>query len=85
MPDMHRLPHDTPIGWLSGEHMNSWMELLIRRRAADGTLDGTTRPCLCTIPITTLRPTIRKHLSTIHWTLHRIISNVLGRGKHGLL
>ncbi|GJV33677.1 phospholipase-like protein [Tanacetum coccineum] len=35
MPDMHRLPHDTPIGWLSGEHMNSWMELLIRRRAAD--------------------------------------------------
>ncbi|GJT27354.1 transposase, MuDR, MULE transposase domain protein [Tanacetum coccineum] len=35
MPDMHRLPHGTPIGWLSGEHMNSWMELCIRRRNAD--------------------------------------------------
>ncbi|GJZ68017.1 phospholipase-like protein [Tanacetum coccineum] len=35
MPDMHRLPHGTPIGWLSGEHMNSWMELLIRRRDAN--------------------------------------------------
>ncbi|GJW48728.1 transposase, MuDR, MULE transposase domain protein [Tanacetum coccineum] len=34
MPDMHRLPYGTPIGWLSGEHMNSWMELLIRRRNA---------------------------------------------------
>ncbi|GJY75188.1 phospholipase-like protein [Tanacetum coccineum] len=31
MPDMHRLPYGTPIGWLSGEHMNSSMELLIRR------------------------------------------------------
>nr|GEW38034.1 hypothetical protein [Tanacetum cinerariifolium] len=27
-----KLPYGTPIGWLSGEHMNSWMELLIRRR-----------------------------------------------------
>ncbi|GJW50275.1 phospholipase-like protein [Tanacetum coccineum] len=35
MPDMHRLSHGTPIGWLSGEHMNSWMELCIRRRDAD--------------------------------------------------
>ncbi|GJZ25460.1 hypothetical protein Tco_0569713 [Tanacetum coccineum] len=35
MPDMHRLPHGTPIGWLSGEQMNSWMELLIRRRNAN--------------------------------------------------
>ncbi|GKB72318.1 phospholipase-like protein, partial [Tanacetum coccineum] len=35
MHDMHRLPHGTPIGWLSGEHMNSWMELLIRRRNAN--------------------------------------------------
>ncbi|GJS48297.1 phospholipase-like protein [Tanacetum coccineum] len=34
-PDMHRLPYDTPIGWLSGEHMNSWMELCIRRRHAN--------------------------------------------------
>ncbi|GKA72857.1 hypothetical protein Tco_0779073, partial [Tanacetum coccineum] len=33
--DPQRLPHDTPIGWLSGEHMNSWMELLIRRRDAN--------------------------------------------------
>ncbi|GKC54482.1 phospholipase-like protein [Tanacetum coccineum] len=35
MHDMHRLPRGTPIGWLSGEHMNSWMELLIRRRNAN--------------------------------------------------
>ncbi|GJX36082.1 hypothetical protein Tco_0247639 [Tanacetum coccineum] len=35
MPDMHRLSHDTPIGWLSEEHINSWMKLIIRRRAAD--------------------------------------------------
>nr|GFA48845.1 hypothetical protein [Tanacetum cinerariifolium] len=25
----------TPIGWLSSEHMNSWMELLIRLRRSD--------------------------------------------------
>ncbi|GJT13686.1 hypothetical protein Tco_0860728 [Tanacetum coccineum] len=66
----------TPVGWLSSEHMNSWMELLIRLRRSDdpwtvaytntvsvhpenqrfmletdqhsiGTLDGSTRPCLC--------------------------------------
>ncbi|GKA96250.1 phospholipase-like protein [Tanacetum coccineum] len=35
MSDMHRLPHGTPIGWLSGEHMNSWMKLCIRRRNVD--------------------------------------------------
>ncbi|GJZ53916.1 phospholipase-like protein [Tanacetum coccineum] len=29
-----RLPYGTPIGWLSGEHMNSSMELLIRMRNA---------------------------------------------------
>nr|GEU88243.1 hypothetical protein [Tanacetum cinerariifolium] len=27
-----RLSYGTPIGWLGGEHMNSWMELMIRRR-----------------------------------------------------
>ncbi|GKB58449.1 phospholipase-like protein [Tanacetum coccineum] len=32
MPDMQRLSYGTPIGWLGGEHMNSWMELMIRRR-----------------------------------------------------
>nr|GEV09131.1 phospholipase-like protein [Tanacetum cinerariifolium] len=32
MPDMQRLSYGTPIGWLGGEHMNSWMELIIRRR-----------------------------------------------------
>ncbi|GJS64536.1 hypothetical protein Tco_0679100 [Tanacetum coccineum] len=32
---VERLPHGTPIGWLSGEHMNSWMELIIRRRNAN--------------------------------------------------
>ncbi|GKA32927.1 probable inactive purple acid phosphatase 29 [Tanacetum coccineum] len=31
-PDMQRLPYDTPNGWLAGEHMNSWVELMIRRR-----------------------------------------------------
>ncbi|GJU88428.1 phospholipase-like protein [Tanacetum coccineum] len=31
-PDMQRHSYGTPIGWLGGEHMNSWMELLIRRR-----------------------------------------------------
>ncbi|GJZ23125.1 transposase, MuDR, MULE transposase domain protein [Tanacetum coccineum] len=31
-PDMQSLSYGTPIGWLGGEHMNSWMELLIRRR-----------------------------------------------------
>ncbi|GKA72959.1 phospholipase-like protein [Tanacetum coccineum] len=29
MPD---IDSNTPVGWLSGEHMNSWMELLIRNR-----------------------------------------------------
>nr|GEU88579.1 hypothetical protein [Tanacetum cinerariifolium] len=29
-----KLPYGTLIGWLSGEHINSWMELLIRRRIA---------------------------------------------------
>ncbi|GJR49572.1 hypothetical protein Tco_1400093 [Tanacetum coccineum] len=32
-PDMHRLPYDTPIGWLSGEHMNSWWSMYRRRHA----------------------------------------------------
>nr|GEX15680.1 hypothetical protein [Tanacetum cinerariifolium] len=32
MPDMQRLSYGTPIGWLGGEYMNSWMELMIRRR-----------------------------------------------------
>ncbi|GJT09201.1 hypothetical protein Tco_0843663 [Tanacetum coccineum] len=32
LPDMQRLPYDTPNGWLAGEHMNSWVELMIRRR-----------------------------------------------------
>nr|GEY11064.1 hypothetical protein [Tanacetum cinerariifolium] len=32
MPDMQRLSYGTLIGWLGGEHMNSWMELMIRRR-----------------------------------------------------
>ncbi|GKA13066.1 phospholipase-like protein [Tanacetum coccineum] len=31
-PDMQRLSYDTPNGWLAGEHMNSWVELMIRRR-----------------------------------------------------
>ncbi|GJU70862.1 phospholipase-like protein [Tanacetum coccineum] len=31
-PDMQRLPYDTSNGWLAGEHMNSWFELMIRRR-----------------------------------------------------
>ncbi|GJU05299.1 hypothetical protein Tco_1121729, partial [Tanacetum coccineum] len=31
-PDMQRLPYDTPNGWLAGEHMNSWVDLMIRRR-----------------------------------------------------
>ncbi|GKB11423.1 phospholipase-like protein, partial [Tanacetum coccineum] len=30
--DMQSLSYGIPIGWLSGEHMNSWMEQLIRRR-----------------------------------------------------
>ncbi|GJS83433.1 hypothetical protein Tco_0749974 [Tanacetum coccineum] len=29
---MKTLSYGTPIGWLGGEHMNSWMELMIRRR-----------------------------------------------------
>nr|GEX66630.1 hypothetical protein [Tanacetum cinerariifolium] len=29
MPDIES---NTPVGWLSGEHINSWMELLIRNR-----------------------------------------------------
>nr|GEZ05935.1 phospholipase-like protein [Tanacetum cinerariifolium] len=32
MPDTQRLSYGTPIGWFGGEHMNSWMELMIRRR-----------------------------------------------------
>nr|GEU30882.1 copia protein [Tanacetum cinerariifolium] len=32
MPDMQRLSYGTPIGCMGGEHMNSWMELMIRRR-----------------------------------------------------
>nr|GFA01810.1 hypothetical protein [Tanacetum cinerariifolium] len=32
MPDTQRLSYGTPIGWLEGEHMNSWMELKIRKR-----------------------------------------------------
>ncbi|GJU89648.1 phospholipase-like protein [Tanacetum coccineum] len=35
-PDMQSLSYGTPIGWLSGEHMNSWMEFLIRRRPLNG-------------------------------------------------
>ncbi|GJV04804.1 phospholipase-like protein [Tanacetum coccineum] len=31
-PDMQSLSYGTPNGWLGGEHMNSWMEFLIRRR-----------------------------------------------------
>nr|GEU75160.1 reverse transcriptase domain-containing protein [Tanacetum cinerariifolium] len=31
MSDMQRLSYGTLIGWLGGEHMNSWMELMIRR------------------------------------------------------
>ncbi|GKE04389.1 phospholipase-like protein [Tanacetum coccineum] len=31
-PDMQSLSYDTLNGWLGGEHMNSWMEVLIRRR-----------------------------------------------------
>ncbi|GJT16846.1 hypothetical protein Tco_0875552 [Tanacetum coccineum] len=31
-PDMQRLSYGTSNGWLGGEHMNSWMELMIRRR-----------------------------------------------------
>ncbi|GJY11682.1 phospholipase-like protein [Tanacetum coccineum] len=30
--DMQSISYGIPIGWLSGEHMNSWMEQLIRRR-----------------------------------------------------
>nr|GEV69207.1 phospholipase-like protein [Tanacetum cinerariifolium] len=32
MPDTQRLSYGTPVGWLGGEHMNSWMELMIRMR-----------------------------------------------------
>ncbi|GJZ73225.1 phospholipase-like protein [Tanacetum coccineum] len=32
MPNMQSLSYGTPNGWLGGEHMNSWMEVLIRRR-----------------------------------------------------
>nr|GEV95492.1 hypothetical protein [Tanacetum cinerariifolium] len=32
MPDTQRLSYGTPIGWLGGEYMNSWMELMIRMR-----------------------------------------------------
>nr|GFA74504.1 hypothetical protein [Tanacetum cinerariifolium] len=32
MPDTQRLSYGTPIGWLGEEHMNSWMELMIRKR-----------------------------------------------------
>nr|GEV86180.1 hypothetical protein [Tanacetum cinerariifolium] len=34
MNDMHRLSYGTSIGWLSRKHMNSLIELLIRRRNA---------------------------------------------------
>nr|GEW04075.1 phospholipase-like protein [Tanacetum cinerariifolium] len=33
MPDTQIFSYGTPIGWLGGEHMNSWMELMIRRRS----------------------------------------------------
>nr|GFC23979.1 hypothetical protein [Tanacetum cinerariifolium] len=37
VPHLCKLAIDsrTPIGWFSSEHMNSWMELLIRLRRSD--------------------------------------------------
>ncbi|GJW65503.1 hypothetical protein Tco_0117387 [Tanacetum coccineum] len=34
-PDMQRSSYGPLIGWLSGEHMNAWMELMIRRRPSN--------------------------------------------------
>ncbi|GKA59710.1 phospholipase-like protein [Tanacetum coccineum] len=34
-PDMQRSSYGPLIGWLGGEHMNAWMELMIRRRPSN--------------------------------------------------
>ncbi|GJR53817.1 hypothetical protein Tco_1404338 [Tanacetum coccineum] len=54
-PDIYRLEQANQVGWLSGDHMNSWMELLIRSRpenapwtvAKTGTRGMMLTGCLC--------------------------------------